>query len=489
MSWFNPSLVKTMLHPLICLACVAITFQATYLVASDGFPPLGSAKSIQGELTSADFIHRTGQFRDADGKLTRFFLPPNGIMTYQGAESDLRDVPLATSMEFLMIPDDDGHLTQLVATKHGKAVDETQRLKFVAFTKARGLAGRIDKTEGKTITVTLLSGAPDLFTSNWGEDFDKGKDVRVCVSNDELRTWNPTSVAEKGTIVESESIPIEGFGNSGRRVVIRVGYQLEGFRPGRIVRIFGPGWQVQNQLFQECLINYGYSHRHAPDFQECWAKHYPEQFPFRTDYGNKQLPWFQAKEGTEPPQYAEHVVHGELTNVNSENQAGQFKTEDTGEIVNFTMLNTGAKKPAIRFQSNSMEGVNAKLADLALGIRYRFHLFQDANGGFTRCAFISDDFSQLALNSLNFQVRAIDPTKGRLEVTWQRLPVQNYQKEMETPLPFGNSLLQILPETRLWNDKTAAKLTDIKPGVLLKVNLTAELPGKPSHCADLRIMK
>ena len=134
-------------------------------------------------------------------------------------------------------------------------------------------------------------------------------------------------------------MPIEGYGCSGRRVVIQVNNMLEGFRQGRVVRVFGSGWKVRNQVYQECLINYGYSHRPPPDFRECLAKHYPEQFPYRTDHGNRHLPWFRVREGTPPPMYSEHLMFGDLIRVDAATQSGEFKTEGTGEVVKFTMLN------------------------------------------------------------------------------------------------------------------------------------------------------
>ncbi len=174
------------------------------------FPPVDSTKGIHGELVSADFIHRTGEFRTATGELMPFTMPPYAIMTYRGVESDLRDVPLGTEMEFLLLPGESGEPMQLVATKHGDRPDDVQRTKFLDFTKARGLAGWIDRTDGHSLTVTFFSGMPDDFTATWGDDFGEGQDVRVCVANDELRTWNPTSTGEKGTIVAAQAVPVTG---------------------------------------------------------------------------------------------------------------------------------------------------------------------------------------------------------------------------------------------------------------------------------------
>lgn len=453
------------------------------------FPPLDSGTSVRGELVEADFIHRSGKFRTASGELMPFTMPPYSIATYRGVESDLRDIPLGTEMEFLLLPDDVGRLTRLVGTKHGQEADEAQRQRFVDFTKARGLAGWIERTSGKTLTVTFFSSAPQAFAANWGDAFAKGSAVTVCVANDELRTWQPTSCGEKGTIVETQEVPVAGIGCSGRRVVIQVNNMLEGFRQGRVVRVFGQDWKVRNQLFQECLINYGYSARHAPDFRECLARHYPEQFPYRTDYGNRHLPWFQVQEGTPPPMYSEHLMFGELTQVDSKTQSGEFRVEGSGELVKFTMLNTGKRVPAVRFESDNFEGPSSRLADLRIGLRYRFHMFQDANRDFTRCTFLSDEYSNLVLNSINYQVRSLDLSQGRIEVTWQHVPVKNYNGDMETPPPYGQTALRIVPETRVWKSKAPSTLDSLKAGDLLRLNLTAEFPGQPAHCTDLWIIE
>lgn len=476
----SPSLTRR-----AALALVYLLLSQVAAAAPPEFPPFGSEKSVRGELIEADFIHRTGSFRTKNGELRRFTMPPYAIMTYRGVESDLRDVPLGTELEFLLLPDEDGQLTRLVGTKHGKAADETQRQKFVDFTKARGLAGWIDQTSRKTLTVTFFSGAPESFAANWGDDFASGAAVSVCVANDELRTWQPTSCAEKGTIIETQNIAAEGYGCSGRRVVVQVNNMLEGFRQGRVVRIFGAGWKVRNQLFQECLINYGYQQRPALDFRECSAKHYPEQFPFRTDHGNRHLPWFQVKDRSLPPLYAEHLMFGELTQSDAANQSGQFRIEGSDEVVSFTMLNTGTKLPAVRFQSANWEGASAKLSSLELGQRYRFHMFQDPQHNFTRCAQICDEYSHAVFNSFNYQIRSFDLDRGRLEVAWQPLPVKNYNGDMETPPPYGHSLLRVTPDTRVWKDKGRTTLNSLKTGDLLRLNITTEFPGRPAHCCDL----
>ena len=97
------------------------------------FPKLEDAKRIHGELVSADFIHRSGQFRTEKGELIDFTMPPYAIMKYRGAEADLREVPLGTKMDFLMLPGG-----KLLTTEDGQNPDSEQQQKFRDFTEKRG---------------------------------------------------------------------------------------------------------------------------------------------------------------------------------------------------------------------------------------------------------------------------------------------------------------------------------------------------------------
>lgn len=472
----------------VCLAVVLAC--CTYArAAAPAFPQLSSAESVTGELVEADFIHRTGAIRSSEGKLTRFAMPPYAILTYRGTESDLRDVPLGVKLEFLLLPDEDGEPTRLVGTKPDRAkqdgaVDTEQRKRFVDFTKDRGVAGWIDETTDDTVTITFFSGNPELFDATWAADFQPGQEMRVCVANDELRTWQPTSCGERGTVVEMKSTPIEGFGSSGRRITIKMNNMLEGFRPGRVVRVFGSDWKIRNQNFQECLINYGYMQRGLPDFRECTAKHYPEQFPYRTDYGNRELAWFRPEEGFAPPMYSEHVMYGDLIAVDESGRGGEFRLEPTGETVKFTMLDTGARRSDIFSLSNNFEAAGVRLADLPLDRRYRFHMFQDPSGRFARCSYISDDYSRAVQNSLTYRVRSLDLEHGRIEVDWQGLPVHNYQKDLETPPPYGRSLLTITSETKIHSGSSDIAPSALKVGDPLRFNRASELPGRATYCAE-----
>ena len=90
------------------------------------------------------------------------------------------------------------------------------------------------------------------------------------------------------------------------------------------MRVFvHPAWPIEDMPFGEGL----YSERFGfePGGPEA------NQFPFRTDFGNAHLPWFQLQPGELPPLRSEHRVSGELVNVDLAKRAGQFRTDRTGE--------------------------------------------------------------------------------------------------------------------------------------------------------------
>jgi len=440
------------------------------------FPSLNDAKRIHGELVSVDFILRKGEFRADDGKLMPFSMPPFAIMKYKGMEADLREVPLGTKMTFLMLPDAAGQLTRLVTTDDGQPADAAQLKKFREFTEKRGIAGWIDKTEGNTVTVTFFSADPVAFQAAYGELIAVGKSGKLCVANDELRTWNPGVDGEGSSITEVNKVPTEYFGSSGVQVTLKVSNMLEGFRRGRIVRVFLAGWKVQDQFYGESLMGYGFGRMLNQELVENVAKEYPEQFPFRTDFSNANLPWYQLKEEVKPPPFSEHVVYGQLVEADAKIGSGKFITELTGEEVNFTLI----KRHTLKYL-----GADPQFAQLPIGQRYLFLLYHDAKGAFTRVSFISDDFSHASANASTARVTAIQG--DRIHVAWQLPLVKDYNGDMQRPQDIGSCILQVNDATRVWKADQQVKLVDLKTGDVLLFNRTAELPGEPSCCTDLWI--
>ena len=304
------------------------------------FPPHHSDRRINGQLISADFVHRTGQFRmSKTGEIVEFFFPPYGSIHYLLAETDLRDVPMGTDFLFFLNDDGHGNFTRLatmqdqfsidaghsfsyrldevrldegklLATKRsvaknqpdlGKAelhvtpetrvwsgdkqikledlkpgddllynlsgrtasspgvctdiwvgadthkkVSEQQSAKFAERLKKLGLPGWIDKTEGNKLTITLFSDDVPTFKKTYKADLAIGNQLETVVANQELRTWNPPVDKEHGSLLEIKNVPTDCYGCSGVQLVVQIPYMLEGFRRGRIVRLFAPGWVVKD---------------------------------------------------------------------------------------------------------------------------------------------------------------------------------------------------------------------------------------------------
>ena len=463
------------------LLCALFLASALSLSAADAikameFPSLNDAKRIHGELVSVDYILRKGEFRGDDGKLTPFSMPPYAIMKYKGVEADLREVPLGTKMTFLMLPDAEGKLTRLVTTDDGQPADAAQLKKFREFTEKRGIAGWIDKTEGNTATVSFFSADPAAFQAAYGELLAVDKEGKLCVANDELRTWNPGVDCERGSITEVNKVPTEYFGSSGVQVTLKVSNMLEGFRRGRIVRVFLAGWKVQDQFYGESLMGYGFGRMLDQELVENVAKEYPEQFPFRTDYSNAQLPWYQLKDDVKPPPFSEHTVFGELVQVDSKTGSGKFITELTEEEVNFTLI----KHHTLKYL-----GADPPFAQLPTGQRYRFDLYQDEKGAFTRVSRISDDFSHSSANAITARVTAIHG--GQIHVGWQLPLVKDYNGDMQRAPDIASCILRVNDATRVWKADQQVKNADLKIGDVLLFNRTAELPDKPSCCTDIWI--
>ncbi|MEQ1842163.1 MAG: hypothetical protein ABL994_17290, partial [Verrucomicrobiales bacterium] len=331
------------------------------------------------------------------------------------------------------------------------------------------------------LTITLFSIDPAHFKTTWPEALAVKSDVRVCIANDELRTWNPPVDGERGPILEVSPVPTDNYGCSGFRVKVKVGNMLEGFRRGRVVRILANGWPVKDQFYGESLMGYGYGKLKNQELLENPAKEYPDQVPFRTDFGNEHLPWFRLQDGVTPPPFAEHQVLGELVTADPAARTGRFRMDRTGELADFTLVPKGT----VRFLN-----ADSSLADLPTGVRYRFNLFQDEKGAFTRAALIRDEFSRLAANTVTYRVEAFHQAEGKLRVAWQIPEVKNYNGDMERPPDIGRSEFRVTPETRVWKgvkDAQPADLTNLVKGVNLLINVTGEQPSSPSRCTDIWI--
>lgn len=363
-----------------------------------------------------------------------------------------------------------GHQAQTLATKG-------QQERFAEFLELRGVPGWVEKTSGQEVTVSLFSGDPPTFAERLGGKLKATAGAKLCVASLELRTYQPPVDKEYATIMSVESVPTDNFGSSGYRVTFRVQHMLEGFRRGRIVRVFLSGWSLQDQPFGESLMGYGFPRVPHEELIELPPKEYPMNFPFRTDYGNRDLPWYQLQPGIKPPPWSEHKVRGELLRIDAETQTAQFRPEGSEEVVRLTLLESGAK--CFR------EGKAVDLDELTPGERYHVSLYQDDKGKFTIASLIRDEFSYLVQNQTALRLTGIYPERNEIHVAHQFPKVTYRRADPKQRADFGRRILRYTDETHIWQGDSALSISDLAEGDLLRVNLSGERPHSPSHCTAI----
>ena len=359
-----------------------------------------------------------------------------------------------------------------------KAATEAQRKKHIEFLKVRGVPAWIDSVDGGKLTVTMFSADraslqglfkdEGIVPAQWASEH---RSIQAVVANEELRTYNPPVDKQRSTVVEARRVPSECYGSSGEQWVIEPSLLLEGFRKGRIIRLFlNPSWPINDMPFAEGL----YTETVATETREPM----PNQYPYRTDFGNTDLPWYQLKPHEFPPECSDHVVAGELVSVDPAHRTGQFRTDVTGELVSFTMPPYGA---ALYLNAE------ADLADLPLGTRYRFSLYQDPNGAFTKAAIIMDEFSYLSSQKITYRLDSAKLDEGLILVARKIPPKKNYHGDDVQPPDLGASELAVDGSTRVWKGDQQVKLTYLAAGDELLVNLTGRTPTNRGHCTDIWI--
>ncbi|QDT66686.1 hypothetical protein [Calycomorphotria hydatis] len=391
-------------------------------------------------------------------------------------------------------------------THHLESLKQEKR--FVEHTQVRGLPGWIESIDGDLMTVSLFTGESETFHDIWKSSFNKRTRCKVSVADENLRTFNPPVDGEWSDVVEILEKPVQGFGDGGLQLIMKPNYLLEGFRRGAIVRVFGhtpqsnpnheltPSWNIIDQPYGEGLMNYGFSHVLAVEFRVNTAQAYPEQFAYRTDYGNRHLPWFQITDDKSPPLFSQHEVCGTLISVADDGKSGCFVAEGSKHETCFQMLDSGAfflaiknqplQKGALRFRSLNVKAQyreqEVSLSDLPTGERYTFWMYQDENGEFTRCSFVCDTGSKLALSKLYYRIESFDRELETLEVTLRHPDVKDYQRNIVQPLPFGAARFQLPNDAQFWKDNAKVSLDELTPGTSVRLNL-----AEPNAHDSLRI--
>lgn len=124
--------------------------------------------------------------------------------------------------------------------------------------RRRGLPARVDAVDHATraVTLTLLeTGLGDVTA-----EVKPGSRVDLAVAEDSLRTYEPAGGQGGPDKMEAEvrsAVPIPpGGGSGGTRLVAAPRVLLEGFRPGRVVRVFPSGWEIPILPIEERMPKY-----------------------------------------------------------------------------------------------------------------------------------------------------------------------------------------------------------------------------------------
>lgn len=128
-------------------------------------------------------------------------------------------------------------------------------------------------------------------------------------------------------------------------------------------------------------------------------------------------------------------------------------------------------------------GKDTQFTNLSLGQRDRFHCYQDAKCQFTCVTFISDEFSHLTSNPSTTLITSVHDKDHQIE--WLLPLVKDYNRYMQRPEPFGQSIVRIRQTTKVWIGNQALKKTDLKTGDEISPNLAAEISGKPSQAKEI----
>ncbi len=195
------------------------------------------------------------------------------------------------------------------------------------------------------------------------------------------------------------------------------------------------------------------------------------KFPFRTDWANQQLPWYQVKVGEFPPHHSDHRVGGELIAADYIHRSGVMRRDGTGELMPFTMP---------PYASVYYLNAEADLRDVPLGTYFLFFLNQDAHGDFTVLATMQDEFTMLANHGFTYRMDSLEAPKPGV----RKLAVVK-MKGGDNPSEVGRNELNVDERTRVWKGSTRIALADLAPGDLLLPNLSGTGAQRPRRCTDL----
>jgi hypothetical protein len=131
---------------------------------------------------------------------------------------------------------------------------EFQRRRHIKYEHVRWMPGWVDQVEhndfgGGIVTVTLFGGMdPSLYEELKG---NKEKGFGVAVAEKTLRTWSHRTDKKIGQVIEWKEIANPPLGSAGIQLRLKFTELLDGYRPGRIVRVKSDSWTFITIPFEE----------------------------------------------------------------------------------------------------------------------------------------------------------------------------------------------------------------------------------------------
>ena len=203
------------------------------------------AVDIGKQMLTATGIHTADNL--ADAKPTQFQLT-RAVRVWKGREiGEVKDIAVGQMVLFNLTVctlKGPGRLTDIWLDPTSREVATAVQVEqHRQYQQEHGLACQVEEVDNqkKIVTVNVFAGFdPGFKTSFKQKDF-----IAMAVANTDLRTHDQTNDCVRGPIVEVLEGP-PAPGQSGLRLRFQGDILIEGFRPGKIVRIFGPGWRVDD---------------------------------------------------------------------------------------------------------------------------------------------------------------------------------------------------------------------------------------------------
>lgn len=142
-----------------------------------------------------------------------------------------------------------------------KVASERQRQRHIRHIRTRWMPARVDSIEyGKfgnaTVTATLFGGMDKSLYADF-KPSQGGNNAQMAVAENTLRTYQPDHDGMEGKILSVKTTKGKPeFGSSGIQLQLEMDLVLEGFRPGRIIRIRPNSWPRARPPKEELIGNF-----------------------------------------------------------------------------------------------------------------------------------------------------------------------------------------------------------------------------------------